>query len=347
MRPRPPGALGSRASIGVLLALLWVCPTASAIDERDFDATCLAEVLPHFQSGEFGSFAGVAGVRIAHARFEVVPERGALVILPGKSESFLKYAELVYDLRDSGYSIYLMDHRGVGRSGALLSGDPEKTHVESFDDYVRDLETFVDQVVDARPHTRRVMLGHSMGGTVALLYLEDHPEVFDGAILCAPMLEIITDPFPEPVARVLCEIGVVVGAGSRYGPGQGPREPGVFDGNIFTGSARRWSLWEERLIPLGGFAGTGGVTLRWLRESLAAGRRARRQAGQVRVPVMLFQAGLDGLVRPGGQEDACRRMSECELHVFPSARHEILMECDRIRSEAVGRVREFLARMAD
>lgn len=330
----------------VLLAVAVSCSVAAAISEGSFTGAYRERVWPYYESGEFGSFGGQAGVRIAYAKYEVPSERGALVILPGKSESFLKYAELIYDLRSSGFSLYLMDHRGMGFSEALLTDDLGKVHVESFEYYVQDLRTFIDQVVDASPHTRRVLLGHSMGGTVALLFLERQPQVFDGAIISAPMLQIITDPLPEGVAHAMSGVAVLIGLGGSYCPWRGPWEPGTFAGNLFTRSQARWSLWHEQLMPSRGLTGMGGPTQRWLRESMNAGRRARRDAGQVCVPVILFQAGLDDVVRPGAQEDACRCMPDCELRLLPTARHEILIERDEIRDETVGRILDFLARIA-
>ncbi len=345
-----------KLSITVLLAVVVSCPVAAAVSEGSFTEAYRERVWPYYESGEFGSLGGQAGVRIAYAKYEVPSEKGALVILPGKSESFLKYAELIYDLRSSGFSLYLMDHRGMGLSEALLSDDPGKVHVESFDHYVQDLETFIDQVVETSPHMRRVLLGHSMGGTVALVFLERHPQVFDGAILSAPMLQIITDPLAEWVAHAMSEVAVQIGLGGRYCPWRGPWEPGTFAGNFFTRSHARWSLWQEQLIPsrgltgMGGptqrLTGMGGPTQRWLRESMNAGRRAERDAGKVCVPVILLQAGLDDVVRPGAQEDACRRMPDCELRLLPAARHEILIERDEIRDEAVGWILDFLARVA-
>lgn len=333
-------------SICVLLAVAALVPVADAISEQGFAEAYREKVWPYYESGEFGSFVGQDGVRIAYAKYQAAPEQGALVIVPGKSESFLKYAELIYDLRDSGFSLYLIDHRGMGFSGGLLEDDPGKTHVESFDYYVEDLRTFVDQVVDASPHTRRVLLGHSMGGTVALLFLERHPQVFDGAILSAPMLEIITDPLPEWVALAMSGVAARIGLGGRYCPWRGPWKSGAFAENIFTHSHARWSLWEEQLIPSRRLKGMGGPTQRWLHESLNAGRSAERAAGRVRVPVIVFQAGLDDFVRPGAQERACRCMPDCELELLPAARHEIFFESDSVRDKAVRRVLDFLVRMA-
>ncbi len=335
-----------KASVCVLLLVAASSASAGAIDERGFADAYREKVWPYYEAGVFGSFAGEGGVRIAWVMFRAAREQGALVIVPGKSESFLKYAELIYDLRDVGFSLYLMDHRGMGSSEALLPDDPGKIHVESFDHYVQDLQTFVDQVVDASPHPLRVLLGHSMGGTVALLFLERHPGVFDGAVLSAPMLQIITDPLPEWVARAMSGVAVRVGLGERYCPWRGPWKPGTFAENIVTHSHARWSLWEEQLVPSRRLVGMGGPTQQWLRESLNAGQGAERAAAKVRVPVLMLQAGLDDFVRRGAQERACGRMPDCEVHLLPAARHEIFIESDAIRDEAVRRVHDFLARLA-
>ncbi len=330
----------------VFFALAVFCSVARGVGEEGYDAIMRTEVLPFAESGRAGSFVGEAGIEIAYLIHEAERERGALVILPGKSESFLKYAEVAYDLRGAGYSLYLMDHRGTGLSGELLRDAPGRTHVERFDDYIRDLDRFVGEVVNARPHTRRILLAHSMGGAIALLYLESRPGVFDGAILCAPMLRIITDPVPEALARAMSAAAVKVGLGSRYCPGRGPYAREAFEENIFTRSRVRWSRWEEALIPSHSFTGLGGPTLGWLRASMAAGEKARRDAGRVGVPVLLLQAGDDGLVRNDPQDEACRRMARCEMCRFPGARHEILMERDAIRTGAIDRILEFLERIA-
>jgi len=324
------------------IALAAICSAAHSVSEQRFEQSYREDILPYFETGEFGFFPGEDGASIAYAALKATSERGACVILPGKSESILKYAELVYDLRASGYSFYLMDHRGMGLSSSLLGGERDKCHIERFEDYVRDLGTFIDQVVNAQAHPARVLLGHSMGGIVAMLYAESHPGAFDGVILCAPMLRVVTHPLPEALAGVMCECAVPLGLGERYCPTRGPWELLPFEGNPFTQSRARWSLWEEHLIPSRDLTGMGGPTLRWLREGMRAGRRAGRDAGEIRVPVLLFQAGLDTYVKPRAQEEACDRMPNCELVRYPVSRHEILMERDSIRDSAVEEIRGFL-----
>ena len=80
-------------------------------------------------------------VDIYYRKFEIKPpaeEVGAIVISNGRTESMAGYPELIWDLHQQGYSVYILDHRGQGFSTRLLP-DPQKSYVEKFEDYVDDL----------------------------------------------------------------------------------------------------------------------------------------------------------------------------------------------------------------
>ncbi len=70
------------------------------------------------------------------------PEKGAIVVSNGRTETFEQYAEIVEDLTLRGYTLYLFDHRGQGRSDRVLpfatvgDGQYQKGSVDDFDDYV-------------------------------------------------------------------------------------------------------------------------------------------------------------------------------------------------------------------
>ncbi len=69
-------------------------------------------------------------------------------------ESYVKYAELAYDLFHLGFDIFIIDHRGQGRSGRMLS-DPHRGHVDHFNDYVEDLAAFWQQEIEPGPWRKR------------------------------------------------------------------------------------------------------------------------------------------------------------------------------------------------
>jgi lysophospholipase len=322
-----------------LLALL--APAGEEAEEQAFRRRYEGQVLPYYRSGLFDSFPGSGGVTLRYACFPAGDSPDGLVILPGKSESYIKYAELVYDLEGLGLAQYVLDHRGMGFSERLLP-ERRKVHVESFDCYVEDLRLFLEAVVRPRGHRRLYLLGHSMGGVVAASYLEQHPEDFAGAVLTSPAFAVKAGPLPPGLVRVLAFLMDRPGRRTAYGPGQEKLERRPFESNIITHSRPRWQLWERELLPGNPAIQFGGVTRHWLREFAGGGAAALRRARSVRVPVLLLQAGEDRLAVTRFQDRFCRRAPACRRVVLPGSRHEMLIEKDSIRRVVLAEIRSFL-----
>ena len=68
-----------------------------------------------------------------------------------------------------------MEHRGHGRSGCLSKSCNTQVEVESFDYYVKDLKTFLNEVVlkDKRFNNNLYLFAHSMGGAIGTIFLEN------------------------------------------------------------------------------------------------------------------------------------------------------------------------------
>jgi lysophospholipase len=298
--------------------------------------------MPYFNSGESLTFQGKDGVTIHAWRMIQPNEKGALVILPGQGEPLLKYAEVAYDLRSLGFSIYMMDHRGQGASGRMTANSKVQ-YVKEFGDYADDLETFMNQIVNQVPHAKRFLLAHSMGGAISSLYLERHPNAFDAAVLNSPMELINTDPYPEHVALAITSTATRLGKGDAYSIGQGP-----FDATLpYTESrmARCEARHKAKIEMLSQHPSLviDGVSFRWVQKSLEEGIKIRKNADKITTPILLFQAGNDVIVKLDGQDEFCKRAKNCRIAFFPTARHEILMENDAIRDRALSLVQEFFA----
>ncbi len=129
-----------------------------------------------------GTFIGKGGIEIFFQQWEVANPKAILVIVHGLGEHSGRYGNLIDALQNKGIAIYGLDHRGFGRSGG------KRGHVDSFMDYIYDLKIFVNMIKDKHPNKPIIMIGHSMGGVLALKYALTHAEDLDALILSSPGL---------------------------------------------------------------------------------------------------------------------------------------------------------------
>ena len=303
---------------------------------QDYEANWRQRVAPHLaERATHGSLTGVVGVTLRYLSEERPHPAAAVVLVGGHAESFYKYAELCYDLRDLDVSIYALDPRGQGSSGRLLP-DPEKSHVRRWRDYVEDLELFVDSVVRRRTGARLVALGHSLGGGIVAAYMEEHPADFDSAILSAPLVgHAVGGPamallaVMEPFAR------------QTYVPGGGPFRETPFEANRETHSRARHErkfrdYAEHPEIRI------GDPTVHFMIETRRMAARVLAGAGALRVPLLVFQATEDVYVDARAIESFCARAKHCRRVVLEGARHELLIETDAIRDRVLAEIRGFI-----
>jgi lysophospholipase len=316
-----------------------LCPAlfAWAVPEGDLARDYPEKILPYLNSGRTGYFEGKDGYILRYIAFEKEDERAALVVLGGHSESYVKYAEFFYDMKDLPVSIYALDQRGQGFSARLLP-DREKDHVESWKDYVADLKLFIDRVVrNAGPHERTFVLGHSMGGGVAAAYLEEYPGDLSGAILSAPLVRTTFGFFGNIVLNVIGFFG----GGNGYVPGGGPYAPTLFKDNKETHSEARH---ERKLQDYMDYPEIrlGYPTVHWALEMNGMAEAAQSKASSIKVPVLVLRADEDAYTDEAGVDEFCRKPPDCRKVFLQGSRHEMLIERDDIRDLALAEIRGFL-----
>lgn len=323
------------------LALVLLTTSAWAIPEKDFKKVWLSEALPYFRSFSKGHLTNAQGMKLRYYYNVEAHHQKNLVISPGRTEPAIKYAELIYDLKDSGFNIFILDHQGQGESERQLK-DPHKGHVIYFSDYVRDFTQFINEIVTPHSKQETYLIAHSMGGAIAIHFMGKYPEYFTKAVLSAPMLELDTAPYTEAVARVFSEFLVLTKQGSKYAPDRGPYIPeeDTFEKNDVTQSLVRFEA-NKFLFTRYPYLTLGGPTARWVNQSLKATKSITSLAPKIKTPILLFQAGKDLVVKPNRQNSFCMR-GNCELITYPESFHEILQEKDSIRDEALREIRIFL-----
>ncbi|MDM0114735.1 alpha/beta fold hydrolase [Variovorax sp. J22R133] len=334
---------------------------------------------------KIGSFDGVSvnrwfgskPIRIHYRMYVNRREsKGGIVISSGRTEGVSMYQELIHDLVRNGYSVYVHDHRGQGFSSRLL--DDDKGYVDDFDNYVLDLDRFVELVRASRGTDKRplYLLAHSMGGAIAARYLEnDASHAFAAAALVTPMMQpwaaggenpdhleaavqkYCDDPAWEPPFTIPW-------LSTRYVPGGKDFDELLrndrFEGNGITSSKERYARnWAARKAACDGGAYCGSpsakvasATVRWLNQACAASLRVRGDdAARIRIPVLLIQGGEDKIVNPQAQTEFCSNANRkapavCTGFVIPNAQHAVFIESDAIRQTALASVLDHFDRRA-
>lgn len=289
-----------------------------------------------------GYLNGKDAVQIAYA-FVIHPDpQGSIVICSGRIESLLKYKELVFNLYNAGYSVFIHDHRGQGLSGRSTV-NPHKGYVASFDDYVSDLHTFVNNVVTPNSISKPHLLCHSMGSAIGTQYLITYPDDFSRCVLSAPMFGI-KPALPAWLANCLVKIHLCINSMFSQQPwyflGQSDYLAKPFEQNELTHSQARYTIFRREYDAQEDVK-LGGVTNRWLCAALESMQVILHRAHEIRQPILLLQAQQDEVVDNKAQNRIGSLLSSCTTVVLPDAKHEILMESDEIRDRCLREMLDF------
>ena len=291
-------------------------------------------------------FQGVDNKRV-HAVSIITGNNKAIVISQGRNESVLKYKELSYDLNQQGYDIYLIDHRGQGFS-ERFGGDKHRGYVVNFQDYVDDLNQYVDSLSLDKKYQQRFLLSHSMGGTISALYLQQFKHPFQASVFFSPMLSINVGPLPSIIAKIITYSSAEVCSWftdkACYVPAGKGYATRSFEGNDLTHSEKRFysSQIDFELSPE---TQLGDATMRWLATSISATEQAIEDAHKINIPILLLQAGADTVVTSAGQDAFVNNVTNCKYNqslVIEDAKHEILLERDEYRLVALNHTLQFL-----
>jgi acylglycerol lipase len=156
---------------------------------------------------EEGRFKGEGGLEIYWQAWLPEGEPRAVVVLAhGASEHSGRYAWTGEQLNARGYAVYAIDHRGHGKSAG------GRAVIDRMSNAVEDLHTLVERARGAHPGRPLVLLGHSMGGCVALAYTEQHEDALDALVLSGPLAVLeAASPAQRVVGRVLSAVAPSLG----------------------------------------------------------------------------------------------------------------------------------------
>jgi lysophospholipase len=275
------------------------------------------------------------GVSLRFARWPPPPGRkGTVCLFPGRAEFIEKYFETVRDLRARGFAVAILDWRGQGGSERALR-NRRKGYVRNFAQYQIDLETFIHEVVlpDCPPPV--FALAHSMGATILLRTAYAGHRWFDRMVLLAPMIAL---PGMRRMAgtRTTVRMLRLIGLGSLYVPGgdASALQQRPFIGNLITSDPVRYAR-NVAVLEAEPSLATGWPTVAWTDSAFRVMAELLQPGypGRIRQPLLIIAAGLDAIVSTPAIDEFSVRLRAGSHLIVPGARHELLMEQDRFRSQ--------------
>lgn len=314
------------------------------ISEETYTENMNNVVLPYTESRmKNGYIDGRDNVKLYYEAYNADNAKGSIVISHGYTENLEKYKELIYYFLKSGYNVFGIEHRGHGRSGSLGIADSSQIYVNSFNDYIEDFKSFLDEIVVPNSNGQDLLLfAHSMGGAIGSRFLEVYTQYFSKAILNAPMMKVHTGNIPDFIAKTIVNTAVTFGQGGKYVIGKEPFTPCYSFDSTGTSSENRWTYVND-IVNNDEELQRGGASYKWTQESFKATKEITKKenASKVEIPVLLFQAGDDAYVKPEGQNKFAEYAQNCNLVRIENAKHEIYFERDEILKPYLKQVLKF------
>lgn len=276
-----------------------------------------------FASGKEGFLKTQDGLKLFYRYWDVSQPRAVCLLVHGLAEHSGRYENLAGRLTAKGLSVWIMDHRGHGRSEGIR-GD-----CRSFQEFIDDLHLLKQRAAEALPGLPLFLIGHSLGGLMALAYAVDHPKEIRGVAVSSPALKLTHETPAWKVALVTATAKVAPLTPFQNGvnPADLCRDPQVVE--------------AYRKDPLIHSVLTARCALA-LQDAL---RNTLDLAGRLSIPCVIFQSGTDQVCDPQAAQEFARRAAASgaplSLRRYDGMYHELFNEPER------GRVIEDLCQWLD
>lgn len=259
-----------------------------------------------------GTFIAADGLTIYRQGWLPDGDPKAVVLLfHGLGEHSGRYAHVATALADRGYVVQALDHRGHGRS------EGKRVYVTSYDEFQRDLVQFRHLVEQEHPGLPLVVLGHSMGGNLAMGHVLDHQHGVRALVVSAPALEI-GDDFSPLQLKVFTLI-------AKVAPGVRPQ--GLSADAISRDPAVVAAYRADPLVYTGKVTAGLGAAL------IGAMRRFPPRYAELRLPLLILHGTDDQLAHVSGSRalEAAAVNADVTAHYYEGLFHEVFNEPEQER----------------
>jgi acylglycerol lipase len=254
-----------------------------------------------------GYFSGDKNLKIFYRNLSAEKEKARLVIAHGLGEHSGRYDRVINRLVPEGLSIWALDFCGHGRS------EGKRGHIESFDQYIADIDKLIDIAAEDAPQDTKIfLLGHSLGGLIALNHGLRLPDKLNGLIVSSPVpaFKVKVPAFKIISGKVMSAIWPGLSMANELDPTKISHDTSVVDAYI-----------QDPLVH-------NRVTARWFTEFVSAMAWVQKSVTKMKVPILMQIAGNDFLVDAGASETFFNHLllKDKTIHIYRELFHEVFNE---------------------
>ncbi len=254
-----------------------------------------------------GHFEGARDIRICYQSWTPPGKpKATLVLAHGIGEHTGRYGHVADYLARNGFPLLACDLRGHGKSGG------KRAHVVSFDDYHSDIGQMIRIAKEHNPTLKTFLIGHSLGGLIALSYAEKHADELAGVVASAPALaEKMKIPAAKVfLAKTLSSIVPTFTTGTGLNPKHLSRDADVVQKYV-----------DDPLVH-------AVATARWFTEYRRAQEETMQGADKLTLPCLIMQGGADEIIDLSMTASFYKKVASPDktLKVYDGFYHEILNE---------------------
>mmetsp|Transcript_23017 Transcript_23017/g.39555 ORF Transcript_23017/g.39555 Transcript_23017/m.39555 type:complete len:431 (+) Transcript_23017:190-1482(+) len=232
----------------------------------------------------------------------------ALVFIShGLNEHSGRYDHVARQLNEAGYAVFAWDHHGHGRSDGI------RAYVERFDFIVDDAVQYVNRVQRNFPNTPTFMVGHSMGGSVAIQSSRALKGSLNGLVLSAPAVLIHPIPILKKLAPIVATIAPTL-----------PSSP--VPGKASTRCAK--SALAKKQDPL---VYKGPVRARTGYELIKTADNIQANMHTITVPFLVMHGTADSTTDPEGSKSLYRMAASHDkaIRLYNGLYHDLFHEAEK------------------
>lgn len=274
-------------------------------------------------------------LRYGFAMPEASACKGVIVALQGLSEFAEKYFETAQEALSRGYGFLALDWRGQGGSTRYLD-NPHKRHSQGLDADAHDLKKALDDCPALGADTPLFMVAHSMGGQIGIRFLDLYPKLFKAAGFTAPLMGLHAFQKTGNMIGTSATTFLSSLSGTSYAPMGGDWLPDTRDLTshlVFSQDTERGAV-HNAWMRANKTLQVGHVTNQWLKDAHQSCLYTQNIMAleAIDTPCLFTVAEHETLVDNTKTKLVSARLPHSSFYEIPTARHEILMEKDSVRS---------------